>query len=795
MPDFGTIRDVKARARQRLLAIPGVHCVAVGPKVVGGQLTTEPVIAVFVTKKKPLAEISPAEVIPPEIEGIKTDVVEEELPQLLAGGLPDEQHYPVLVGGIQIQAGNKLSGKGTLGCIAKTNDPNPKVVAITNQHVVTAWGPKEIGLVAYVSPDGHQVILYGKNLTGTRVSCSVSATPTNGASQSLGPFRVTTTNADTPGTVVTQLATAINAAATGMATAQGAAVTVDHKPAGNLTLQPAAGFTAAMTCQVQIMWIDLTGTKVMTFQGQNVAGLIVLARIVVIPVPTGDFQYLDILYRTLASDTLTSVAKAVADRINALANPGVSAAGPSTPNGTEVTISSGGNFAAAFDPDENPRVYFPEIEDPDAKLKAVITNNVIDLSGNINGDNYGVYPNINTGGQPATTGFFLQPPNNTDAPTMTTKIVDLIKAQNIPNVTPQASGAQQITITGAEELECVISSDVRVGQPVNLFTPSWLRYLDRKIGRVLDARLELDIALVQLDPGLQYMAEVVATPSNWVIAGTHEITDAEVVTPFTYRVKKRGRTTGVTNGGVQYLHADGDIGTATVFHRHFSDAIKIVGGTFSGEGDSGSAVLNTSNEIVGILFAGSSNIAHAMPIKKVTDAFNITIESATQANDVRVVPQPPAPPQHAPAEIGVAHAAVAAPVIRMGVDWNQLSQAEQELAATRLGGEFLDMLRKHLPEAQKLIVRNREFAAAWQRSGGSQILQAILCMPQYRDQSLPTAVNGKPLLEYLSTVQRALFRYGSAQLYSDLASQVEFMEAAAHLTYVELLAMLQSRAD
>ena len=62
------------------------------------------------------------------------------------------------------------------------------------------------------------------------------------------------------------------------------------------------------------------------------------------------------------------------------------------------------------------------------------------------------------------------------------------------------------------------------------------------------------------------------------------------------------------------------------------------------------------------------------------------------------------------------------PVIRMGVDWNQLSHAEQELAATRLGGEFLDVLRKHLPEAQKLIVRNREFAAAWQRSGGSRIL-------------------------------------------------------------------------
>ena len=676
MPDFGKIRDVKARARQRLLAIPGVHCVAIGPKIVAGQLTAEPVIVVFVTKKKPSAEISPAEVIPAEIEGIKTDVVEEELPQLLAGGLPDEQQYPVLVGGIQIQAGNKLIGKGTLGCIAKTNDPNPKVVAITNQHVVTAWGEKEIGISAFVSPDGHQVILFGSNLTGTRVQCSVTVTPTNGTAQQLGPFQQITTAADTPATVATQLAAAINAAATPNATVQATQISVGHKPAGNLALQPAAGFAVQMTCKAEVMWIDATSLKVITLHGNNVAGLIVLARIAVIPVPTGDFQYLDILYRTVAADTLTSIANEIAKRINALGNPGVTAAGPAAPNGTEVTITSVGNFLADFDPTEDSRVYYPETEDPDAKLKAAIANNVIDFTGKISGDNYGIYPNINAGGQPATAGFFLQPANNTDAGGVTTQIVGLLQSKNIPNITPQASGPQQVTITGAEEVECVISSDVRVGQPVNTFNSGCLRCVDRRIGRVLDARLDLDIALVQLDAGLQYKAEVVATPSNWVIAGTHDVTDDEAMPPFNYRVKKRGRSTGATNGGIQYLHADGDIGTHTVFHRHFTDAIKIVGPTFSAEGDSGAAILNSANEVVGILFAGTGSICHATPIRAVTDAFNITIESATQPNDMRTVPQLATQP-HASERTGLARAAVAAPVIRMGVDWNQLQVAEQ----------------------------------------------------------------------------------------------------------------------
>jgi hypothetical protein len=94
MPNFDEIRDVKARFRQRLLAIPGVHCVAIGPKLVSGRLTAEPVIVVFVTKKKPLAEIRPEEVVPAEIEGIKTDVVEEELPHCYLRVSPTSSNTP-----------------------------------------------------------------------------------------------------------------------------------------------------------------------------------------------------------------------------------------------------------------------------------------------------------------------------------------------------------------------------------------------------------------------------------------------------------------------------------------------------------------------------------------------------------------------------------------------------------------------------------------------------------------------------------------------------------------------------
>jgi len=137
MADLDRIRAVKAQASERLLAIPGVHSVAIGAKKVGGEKTAEPAIVVFVTSKKPLGELTPQEVIPAEIDGVKTDVVEEEMPRLF--GLPDTDDYKVLDGGIQIQAGTTVTGVGTLGCIARTDDPQPKIVALTCQHVVAVW--------------------------------------------------------------------------------------------------------------------------------------------------------------------------------------------------------------------------------------------------------------------------------------------------------------------------------------------------------------------------------------------------------------------------------------------------------------------------------------------------------------------------------------------------------------------------------------------------------------------------------------------------------------------------------
>lgn len=70
------VRAVKTRHENHLLARPGVVSVGVGLRQRGGVLTGELCIVVMVRNKRTLARLSPDEVLPVEIEGIRVDVQE-----------------------------------------------------------------------------------------------------------------------------------------------------------------------------------------------------------------------------------------------------------------------------------------------------------------------------------------------------------------------------------------------------------------------------------------------------------------------------------------------------------------------------------------------------------------------------------------------------------------------------------------------------------------------------------------------------------------------------------------------
>ncbi|MEJ2054173.1 MAG: hypothetical protein P8X42_09660, partial [Calditrichaceae bacterium] len=87
-------------------------------------------------------------------------------------------------------------------------------------------------------------------------------------------------------------------------------------------------------------------------------------------------------------------------------------------------------------------------------------------------------------------------------------------------------------------------------------------------------------------------------------------------------VKKSGRTTGFTTSVIQQIDATVQINYGANKTATFVD--QLLTGYMSAGGDSGSAVLNNDNKIVGLLFAGSSNTTIINRIQNVFNALNVT---------------------------------------------------------------------------------------------------------------------------------------------------------------------------
>ncbi|PWV45790.1 hypothetical protein [Chitinophaga sp. S165] len=107
-----------------------VVSVNIACKEIAGRYTDTMCYVIHVRKKMAAAELDESEMIPSEIAGIPTDVVEIET----ARPLEDKSQYRPLKAGIQI-APNTGSWFGTLGCFATSNETG-KLVLLSNHHVL-----------------------------------------------------------------------------------------------------------------------------------------------------------------------------------------------------------------------------------------------------------------------------------------------------------------------------------------------------------------------------------------------------------------------------------------------------------------------------------------------------------------------------------------------------------------------------------------------------------------------------------------------------------------------------------
>src|SRR5690606_36601515 len=98
------------------------------------------------------------------------------------------------------------------------------------------------------------------------------------------------------------------------------------------------------------------------------------------------------------------------------------------------------------------------------------------------------------------------------------------------------------------------------------------------------------------------------------------------------RVHKYGRTTGYTQGTIQFVNMNAVVADTRQLVEYYEGQITIIGDTinFYAGGDSESLIVTQKgNHPVGLLFAGGGNQNTASPIQIVLDRFNVAIDDGT----------------------------------------------------------------------------------------------------------------------------------------------------------------------
>jgi Trypsin len=655
--------------------------------VVAGQFTAVPAIIVYLVSKRPPDQVNPRDLIPASIDGVPTDVIESAIPVAHA---EDLERYTPLLGGVQTQGGDNYS-VGTLGFIGALNEPDPRIVGVTNWHVAGLPSGAKTRLQANISAD---------QLSIDFVSPTPQITP-KGAYVRI--YLRVRTDASTP-----------------------------ERP-------------------------------------------------------------LDFLAQASGADTVVELAATVAATISAFADPALTASSSGGTVSLHLVAGASVTQIGADVPHHNQfhQTYGIQGDSPNSRLRAKVDHDTITIGGVIDGEDYGIFTKLHPlRGFIPTVGVYVALTKEQPLASVASTLASALRGLG-GGVTATATGTQ-VKVGPGFMIECVTWRDVRMGQPDNDFGCC----CSHRIGRTVMAREDLDIALVQLDAGLEYLAEV---HEIGPLTGQHVITDAEVMAGVT--VRKRGRTTLLTQGRVTSIHRLGliqdNVGNTSTFpfaFRRYTEAMTIVStdaSPFSDRGDSGSAiVLSTGarNDVVGVLFGGTTSgpaETVATNIGPIASTFDLLVKTATASGQVQTVPEVAAAVARAGGRRVAARERTASSV--------RMRQVQRDMSRTERGRGYVELVRRHFREVSRLVNRNRRVGAAWQRGGGPMLLSAVLQCVENPTFVFPAVVAGRPVGDCWASIRSALRARGSAELVAAL-DELDFSGSElGGKTYAEILDWLRER--
>lgn len=293
------------------------------------------------------------------------------------------------------------------------------------------------------------------------------------------------------------------------------------------------------------------------------------------------------------------------------------------------------------------------------------------------------------------------------------------------------------------------------------------------VGEVLRFKktVHVDGAIATVAEGIAYAAQI---KEIGAVAGTRELSVADA-SSGAVQVQKRGRTTGLTFALVRgWVVGPQDIknpnGSVNRTSRdHLMLQVRAPSECFALDGDSGSAVLDVNNKVVGLLFAanGKGNLGFACPIQFVTDELQIDILDATTVVPVVSEASP------IPALAGIVHG----PAGKL-----------LETPAGRLAADLYDL---HAPEVRRLVRTNPRASAVWRRHGGPALIHALARAAEEPDTcALPEELDGRPFAEQIGTIFSFFARYASEELRTAIERHASRLAACGGLTLTQGAALL-----
>lgn len=133
-----SIRKVINENRQEILKTDNVTGFGRGLRISGGKVLDEEVLVVMVTEKKPKAALASSQLVPVEVQGVRTDV--QQVGHLRA--LSNTGRVRPLRGGFSV--GHYKITAGTLGAFVKNGTDGTKYI-LSNNHVLANCNQAEIG--------------------------------------------------------------------------------------------------------------------------------------------------------------------------------------------------------------------------------------------------------------------------------------------------------------------------------------------------------------------------------------------------------------------------------------------------------------------------------------------------------------------------------------------------------------------------------------------------------------------------------------------------------------------------